>query len=156
MADLRIEEYKKKQKKDMTDAQVLQAVESAGISVSSQGKDKTRKTHNKSGIVVKGIDDVAVRFAKCCSPVPGDEIVGFVTRGRGVTIHRTDCVNMIHLPGEDRVRQIDMTGVNSRTSKQGTATISLSFEVGSRSELDSLIARLRQVESVLDIERTTG
>ena len=181
----------------MTDAQVLQAVESAGISVSSQGKDKTRKTHNKSGIVVKGIDDVAVRFAKCCSPVPGDEIVGFVTRGRGVTIHRTDCVNMIHLPGEDRVRlidaewqsagdvsgrypaeikifgnnrtgllvdiskifterQIDMTGVNSRTSKQGTATISLSFEVGSRSELDSLIARLRQVESVLDIERTTG
>ena len=192
-----LEEYKKKQKKDMTDAQVLQAVESAGISVSSQGKDKTRKTHNKSGIVVKGIDDVAVRFAKCCSPVPGDEIVGFVTRGRGVTIHRTDCVNMIHLPGEDRVRlidaewqsagdvsgrypaeikifgnnrtgllvdiskifterQIDMTGVNSRTSKQGTATISLSFEVGSRSELDSLIARLRQVESVLDIERTTG
>ena len=192
-----LEEYKKKQKKDMTDAQVLQVVESAGISVSSQGKDKTRKTHNKSGIVVKGIDDVAVRFAKCCSPVPGDEIVGFVTRGRGVTIHRTDCVNMIHLPGEDRVRlidaewqsagdvsgrypaeikifgnnrtgllvdiskifterQIDMTGVNSRTSKQGTATISLSFEVGSRSELDSLIARLRQVESVLDIERTTG
>ena len=192
-----LEEYKKKQKKDMTDAQVLQAVESAGISVSSQGKDKTRKTHNKSGIIVKGIDDVAVRFAKCCSPVPGDEIVGFVTRGRGVTIHRTDCVNMIHLPGEDRVRlidaewqsagdvsgrypaeikifgnnrtgllvdiskifterQIDMTGVNSRTSKQGTATISLSFEVGSRSELDSLIARLRQVESVLDIERTTG
>ena len=147
--------------------------------------------------VVKGIDDVAVRFAKCCSPVPGDEIVGFVTRGRGVTIHRTDCVNMIHLPSEDRVRlidaewqaagdmagrypaeikifgnnrtgllvdiskifterQIDMIGVNSRTSKQGTATISLSFEVGSRGELDSLIAKLRQVESVIDIERTTG
>lgn len=192
-----LEEYKKKQKKELTDAQVLQAVENTGTQVQTAGKDKNRRTHNKSGIVVKGIDDVAVRFAKCCSPVPGDEIVGFVTRGRGVTIHRTDCVNMIHLPGEDRVRlidaewqaagdmsgrypaeikifgnnrtgllvdiskifterQIDMIGVNSRTSKQGTATISLSFEVGSRGELDSLIAKLRQVESVIDIERTTG
>ena len=182
---------------ELTDAQVLQAVENTGTQVQTAGKDKNRRTHNKSGIVVKGIDDVAVRFAKCCSPVPGDEIVGFVTRGRGVTIHRTDCVNMIHLPGEDRVRlidaewqaagdmsgrypaeikifgnnrtgllvdiskifterQIDMIGVNSRTSKQGTATISLSFEVGSRGELDSLIAKLRQVESVIDIERTTG
>ena len=192
-----LEEYKKKQKKELTDAQVLQAVENTGTQVQNVGKDKNRRTHNKSGIVVKGIDDVAVRFAKCCSPVPGDEIVGFVTRGRGVTIHRTDCVNMIHLPGEDRVRlidaewqaagdmsgrypaeikifgnnrtgllvdiskifterQIDMIGVNSRTSKQGTATISLSFEVESRGELDSLIAKLRQVESVIDIERTTG
>ena len=53
-------------------------------------------------------------------------------------------------------RQIDMIGVNSRTSKQGTATISLSFEVGSRGELDSLIAKLRHVESLIDIERTTG
>ena len=192
-----LEEYKKKQKKELTDAQVLQAVENAGTIVTAAGKDKNKRTQNKSGIIVKGIDDVAVRFAKCCSPVPGDEIVGFVTRGRGVTIHRTDCVNMIHLPSEDRVRlidaewqaagdmagrypaeikifgnnrtgllvdiskifterQIDMIGVNSRTSKQGTATISLSFEVGSRGELDSLIAKLRQVESVIDIERTTG
>ena len=192
-----LEEYKKKQKKELTDAQVLQAVENAGTTVTAAGKDKNKRTQNKSGIIVKGIDDVAVRFAKCCSPVPGDEIVGFVTRGRGVTIHRTDCENMIHLPSEDRVRlidaewqaagdmagrypaeikifgnnrtgllvdiskifterQIDMIGVNSRTSKQGTATISLSFEVGSRGELDSLIAKLRQVESVIDIERTTG
>ena len=51
----------------------------------------------KSGIIVKGIDDVAVRFSKCCNPVPGDEIVGFITRGRGVSIRRTDCVNMLHL-----------------------------------------------------------
>ena len=147
--------------------------------------------------MVKGIEDVAVRFAKCCSPVPGDEIVGFVTRGRGITVHRTDCVNMIHLPDEDRVRlieaewqthvsavsgrftaeirifgnnrtgllvdisrvfterQIDMISVNSRTSRQGTATVSVTFEVGGRDELDSLIGKLRQIESVLDIERTT-
>lgn len=191
-----MEEYRRKQKKELTDAQILENVEANAAA--SAAKDKNRHTNSKSGIVVKGIDDVAVRFAKCCSPVPGDEIVGFVTRGRGITVHRTDCVNMIHLPDEDRVRlidaewqthvsavsgrftaeirifgnnrtgllvdisrvfterQIDMISVNSRTSRQGTATVSVTFEVGGRDELDSLIGKLRQIESVLDIERTTG
>ncbi|MCQ4991472.1 DUF5913 domain-containing protein, partial [[Clostridium] symbiosum] len=62
---------------------------------------------SQSGIVVKGIHDLAVRFSKCCSPVPGDEIVGFVTRGRGISIHRTDCINVINLPEEERERLID-------------------------------------------------
>ena len=66
------------------------------------------KTHkSKSGVVVEGIGDVAVRFSKCCSPVPGDEIIGFVTRGRGVTIHRTDCINVINLSNEERGRLIN-------------------------------------------------
>ena len=62
---------------------------------------------SKSGIVVKGIHDLAVRYAKCCSPVPGDEIVGFVTRGRGITIHRTDCINMKNLPEDEKDRLIE-------------------------------------------------
>ena len=62
---------------------------------------------NKGGIVVKGIDDIAARCSRCCNPVPGDEIVGFVTRGRGVSIHRTDCINILNLPELDRVRLID-------------------------------------------------
>lgn len=62
---------------------------------------------SKSGIVVKGIHDLAVRYAKCCSPVPGDEIVGFVTRGRGITIHRTDCINMMNLPEDEKARLIE-------------------------------------------------
>ena len=70
--------------------------------------DKPVKKHkSKSGIIVEGIGDVAVRFSKCCSPVPGDEIVGFVTRGRGVTIHRTDCINVINLSNEERGRLIN-------------------------------------------------
>ena len=56
--------------------------------------------------MVKGIDDMAVRFSKCCNPVPGDEIVGFVTRGRGMSIHRTDCINMLHLSDSERERLI--------------------------------------------------
>lgn len=65
------------------------------------------QSKGKSAIVVKGIHDVAVRFSKCCSPVPGDEIVGFVTRGRGVSVHRTDCVNVLNLPEIERQRLID-------------------------------------------------
>ncbi len=188
-----LEERRKKTQKELTDEQVIEAIGNV-----SAGKEPDRRKGSASGITVKGIDDVAVRFGKCCSPVPGDEIVGFITRGRGITIHRTDCVNMIHLPTEDQgrlidaewqagasevsgrfladikiyvnnrtgllvdisriftERKIDVLSVNSRTSKNGTATITMSFEVGSRAELESLIAKVRQVESVLDIERTTG
>ncbi len=70
-------------------------------------KDKGQVKHSKTGIVVKGVADLAVRFSKCCSPLPGDEIIGFITKGRGVSIHRTDCVNMIHLNEVERARLID-------------------------------------------------
>ena len=89
---------RKQHKKEITDEKIIETVE-------NQGAVKVAKS--KGGIVVKGIDDVAVRFSKCCSPVPGDEIVGFVTRGRGVSIHRTDCINIINLPQEERVRLIE-------------------------------------------------
>jgi len=96
-----IEEYEKKHKKELTDQEILAAV-------AESAKDKPQaETHSKNGIVVKGIHDLSVRFSRCCSPVPGDEIVGFVTRGRGITIHRTDCVNIISLPESDRVRLME-------------------------------------------------
>jgi GTP pyrophosphokinase len=57
--------------------------------------------------VVKGVGDINVRFSKCCSPVPGDEIVGYVTRGRGVSIHRTDCANIMHLDETERHRLLE-------------------------------------------------
>lgn len=75
--------------------------------LNSDAPQKLERHKSKSGVVVKGVGDVAVRFSKCCSPVPGDEIVGFVTRGRGVTIHRTDCINVMNLTEEDRHRLID-------------------------------------------------
>lgn len=102
-------EYDKKNKRIVSDEQVLEVIESAkeakAAKEASVGSDKTSK--NKSGIIVEGLDDLAVRFSRCCNPVPGDEIVGFITRGRGVSIHRTDCVNMIHLPLEERNRLIE-------------------------------------------------
>ena len=93
------EEYSKDHRKELTDESVLEKVAEAA-------KNKVHITRSKSGIVVKGIDDMAVRFSRCCNPVPGDEIVGFITRGRGMSIHRTDCVNIIHLSETERVRLI--------------------------------------------------
>ena len=186
-----MEAYDKETKKNLTDEQVLEAA--------SESQEKLHIAKSKSGIVVKGIHDVAVRFSKCCSPIPGDEIVGFVTRGRGITIHRTDCVNVLNMSEIDRSRlieaewqrpeaakasekymaeiqiyannrtgilvdlskilterKIDVRSMNSRISKQEKATISLSFEVTSKEELNSLIEKIRQVDSIIDVERTRG
>lgn len=185
-----VEEYNKTHRKEITDQDVLN---------STIGEKAENKTHtSKSGIVVEGMDDVAVRFSKCCSPVPGDEIIGFVTRGRGVSIHRTDCINIINLPDFERGRlieaswaadegkqdgkymteiviyahnrvgiltdlskiftekNIDVNSINSRTSKSEIATISMSFAIQGTEELNSLISRIRQIDSIIDIERTTG
>ena len=95
--------YDKDHKKELTNEEVLASI--AEGQSSQSGKPVSMKA--KSGIVVKGIADLSVRFSKCCSPVPGDEIVGFVTRGRGISVHRTDCVNVINLPELERDRLID-------------------------------------------------
>ena len=95
------DEYLKEKRKTQTAEDALKDFEK------TIDQKPVKKHKSKSGIVVEGIGDVAVRFSKCCSPVPGDEIVGFVTRGRGVTIHRTDCINVINLSNDERGRLIN-------------------------------------------------
>ncbi|MDD7027666.1 MAG: bifunctional (p)ppGpp synthetase/guanosine-3',5'-bis(diphosphate) 3'-pyrophosphohydrolase [Lachnospiraceae bacterium] len=187
-----VELYDRDHRQTLSNSAVLAAI-------AENSQNRTDRCKSKNGIVVKGIDDVAVRFSKCCSPVPGDEIVGFVTRGRGVSIHRTDCINMINLSAADRERLIDaewqqnaqgeenekyvadinifadnrhglladiskaltekninILSMNTRINKQGIVTLSTSFEISGREELNRIMERIRNVESVIDIERTTG
>ena len=177
----------------MSDEEIIEDVKEAA----SHRKLTVKRS---GGVAVQGTDDLAVRFSKCCSPIPGDEIVGYVTRGRGVSIHRTDCVNIIALPEDERARLIEAewdrdegemsenekyeTGIrifaqdrkgllldltrflsdkgvsvlnmNVRTSKQGTATIELSFSTSGKEELKEVIEKIRSISGILDIERTAG
>ncbi len=190
-----MEYYQEEHRLALTDEDILKNM---GQEVSSSSsKEKRISMRTKSGIVVKGIDDVAVRFSRCCAPVPGDEIVGFVTRGRGISIHRTDCINVLNLSDLDQMRlldaewqtnggedsrymaeikifgnnrtglltditqllaerKIDIVSVNSNTSKQEIATITLAFRTKGKDELNSVVDKIRQVESVIEIERTRG
>lgn len=75
-----------------------------------------RNKKHSSGIIVKGVGDIAVRFSKCCGPLPGDDIVGYITRGRGISIHRQDCVNMQHLPEDEKERLIGATWISEKQS----------------------------------------
>lgn len=189
-----LEEYEKDHPKILTNEEVLEEM-------ASEDANKPRKVigASKNGIVVHGLHDVSVRFSRCCSPVPGDEIVGFITRGRGVSVHRTDCVNLLAMSEIDRQRLIEaewdkkeqsqtgerfeteikifaynqnhllmdltkifterniaIVAMNARTTKQGKAVYVISFETSGTEELKSLISKIRSLDSIIDIERTTG
>lgn len=96
-----IEERKRALAKQISDETVL-----ANLEENNKESQIATLRRSGNGIVVKGIHDLAVHFSRCCAPVPGDEIVGFVTRGRGITIHRTDCINILSLPEIERARLI--------------------------------------------------
>lgn len=92
-----------KQKREKKNTETNEAL----LATYSEQDPVRRESKNHGAIMVNGADDVAVHFGKCCAPVPGDEIVGFVTRGRGISIHRTDCINIINLPEADRGRLVE-------------------------------------------------
>ncbi|MDD6770208.1 RelA/SpoT family protein [Inconstantimicrobium porci] len=74
-----------------------------------KNEKKDRASKGSYGITVKGVENIMVRFSKCCSPVPGDEIVGFITKGRGVSIHRKDCTNLKSMSDEEKERLVEVS-----------------------------------------------
>ncbi len=183
--------FEQDHEKQITDEEILRRV--------TENAAKIRPAKGSTPVVVKGVRDVAVRFSKCCNPVPGDDIVGFVTRGRGISVHRADCVNVQNLPEDEMTRVIeakweeeiagdtndnfmteiniyanDRSGllndvtrllsendinimkVNTSTSKHGIATITVGFEIHSKSQLQDLLTKLQQIKDVEAVKRTNG
>jgi len=99
--------YEKKQSKPLSFEEI---VEKAVSKRSTYAKNK-----NKSGIKINGVDEIAVKFSKCCSPVPGDEIVGYITKGRGISVHRTDCKNILSLTSDEKRKLIEVFWDNQDT-----------------------------------------
>ena len=190
------EEYRHDHPILLTDEDILAEKDDGNASI--EHIEKTRRS--KSGVRIKGVFDMPVHFSKCCNPVPGDEIVGFITRGRGISIHRTDCINVMSISDVEKERmieaeweeglisgkqdaiylttlniycnnrkgllvdisktftekEIDITSIHSHTAKNGVVTIEVVFGIRNKEEIRGLTEKLRQIDSVIDIDRAAG
>ncbi|KQS97185.1 RelA/SpoT family protein [Cellulomonas sp. Leaf395] len=106
--------------------------------VARPGQTQRRVRTGDPGVVVKGVDDIWVKLAKCCTPVPGDDIVGFVTRGAGVSVHRSDCINVTSLRSEPE-RMVDVAWSHNSTS---LFLVQIQVEALDRSRLLSDVTRV--------------
>ncbi|WP_456825732.1 RelA/SpoT family protein [Cellulomonas sp. P5_E12] len=106
--------------------------------VARPGQTQRRVRTGDPGVVVKGVDDIWVKLAKCCTPVPGDDIVGFVTRGAGVSVHRSDCINVQSLRSEPE-RMVDVSWSHNSTS---LFLVQIQVEALDRSRLLSDVTRV--------------
>jgi len=106
--------------------------------VARPGQTARRVRTGDPGVVVKGVDDIWVKLAKCCTPVPGDDIIGFVTRGQGVSVHRSDCINVTALRAQPE-RMVDVEWSQGSTA---LFLVQIQVEALDRSRLLSDITRV--------------
>ncbi len=137
-----IEEVRKDEVKKQTAEDIIKKMETQAAAKPVQ------KSKSSNGVIVKGVGDVAVRFSRCCSPVPGDEIVGFVTRGRGVSVHRTDCVNIINLDAFERSRLLEAEWDIKDTSQTTAFTTEIKILASDRSGLIMDLSRVLSEEGL--------
>lgn len=157
-------------------------------------KPAVKRSKSKDGVIIDGIENCLIKFSKCCSPLPGDNIIGFITRGHGVSIHKRDCTNVpkvIELADEperwipaswdndvkeeftatlsiaclDRVgmmadiskviadMRVMIYGINTKSKKDGRASIELTLAVNGIEHLQSVRAKILKINGVLDVER---
>ncbi len=110
----------------------LDRIKNLENNIEATDKVLSKNVKHESGVVIKGIDNIKIRFSKCCNPVPGDAIVGFITRGRGVSVHRADCTNIHDLSDSEDERFIE---VEWDTGKQVTFISELQIKALDRPKL---------------------
>ncbi|MGN0714294.1 MAG: RelA/SpoT family protein [Anaerovoracaceae bacterium] len=114
-----------KQAEVKSNEEVMEDIKAAEARKQRQQKQQGRKDNDTPGIIVKGADNLMIRVARCCNPVPGDEIVGFITKGRGISVHRKDCSNVVSLPPEEKQRFIEVEWEDLKMGKSYNADICL-------------------------------
>jgi guanosine-3',5'-bis(diphosphate) 3'-pyrophosphohydrolase len=137
----------------------------------------TKQPHSSFGVKVRGVNNLLVRFSRCCNPVPGDAITGFITRGKGVSVHRSDCLSLAH---EDQKRiievewdreyhgvyafDIEIVGISELKlnlnaakvrTKKGTAYINMTLEVSSSEQIQAVFKRVMQVQGIHEVYRAS-
>lgn len=126
---MRLREEWLKENRDKEKVAELQAVIDKTAANNGKTPENRKQKHSSSnGIIVKGIDNCLVRLARCCNPVAGDDIIGFITKGRGVSVHRADCVNVkpVNLSEEDKARLIEVEWDRERSSSSYIANVRIS------------------------------
>lgn len=121
-ADIRHENERKRQKE--LEEEILNSGQKAVSESNAKISSATMKIKHKNGVMIQGISDLMLHLAKCCNPVPGDDIVGYVTKGRGVTIHRSDCRNIANnKDSQGRLIEVEWENVEESSAQSFNANI---------------------------------
>ena len=110
--------------KDLYNARNADKIQETDEEIMNRSINRRRK----GGVVVEGIDNCLIKFAKCCNPLPGDEIIGFITRGYGVSVHKKDCMNVVNSPESEKERWINVYWASGTESESYNATIDIIAE----------------------------
>lgn len=121
------------------------------------GKTQKKKAEHNYGVTVKGVDNLMIRFAKCCNPVPGDSILGYITKGRGVSIHRDDCSNLKALIEVDAEKLVEVSwGTSNGMAYMAEIQVKLEDRVGILSDIMTIITESRLNLNALNAKSTKG
>jgi GTP diphosphokinase / guanosine-3',5'-bis(diphosphate) 3'-diphosphatase len=127
------------------------------ITKAEKSNNNRKSTSNDYGVTVKGVNNLMVRFAKCCNPVPGDEILGYITKGRGISVHRTDCSNLKALIDYDDGKVVEVSwGASKGTAYVAEMQVRAEDRIGILSDIMTIITEAKLPLNALNAKSSKG